>query len=267
METARALPVLMYHHVSPSPGLVTLGPGVFRAQIAALAGAGWRSAGLGEVERFFAGEPLPARSCVISFDDGYLDNWVHAHPVLAEFGMKAVLFVVTGWLGEGPARTGVTALSGHRECMQRIQAGRHDEVMLRWSEVEAMCAAGTFEFHSHTHSHVRWDRTIADSATRRAALAEDLSLSRQILASRLGVASRHLCWPQGHYDADHVRVARTVGFDHLYTTERRVNLPSSDPARIGRLATKDRPADWLVSRTRIYGHPLLGRLYNLIRPR
>ena len=37
---------------------------------------------------------------MITFDDGYLDNWVYAHPILHKYGMHAVVFVVTGWMGE-----------------------------------------------------------------------------------------------------------------------------------------------------------------------
>lgn len=261
MSGAKALPILMYHHVSPSPGLVTVAPDTFRAHVAALARAGWRSAGLAEVEGFFRGAGLPAKTCVITFDDGYLDNFVHAHPVLAEFGMTAVLFLVTGWVGDGPVRAGGAPTPDHSDCKRRIAAGAADEVIVRWSEVEAMAAAGTFEFHSHTHSHTRWDRQVDAGAARQDALAADLRASRRALDTRLGRASRHLCWPQGYYDEDYIRVARQVGFDHLYTTETRINTPAADTLRIGRFVTKEKPGEWLLSRTRLYARPWLGRLY------
>lgn len=261
----KALPVLMYHHVSEAPGLVTIAPATFRSHMKALADAGWRSAGLAEVERFLRGEALPDKTCVITFDDGYLDNYARAHPVLAEFGMKAVLFLITGWLGDGPPRPADAELPDHRECMRRVRGGEPDSVMLRWSEVEAMRAAGTFEFHSHTHTHTRWDKTVADVSARRLALAEDLERSRETLRSRLGEVSRHLCWPQGYYDADYVEVAKGCGFDHLYTTEIRVNRPTTPSERIGRFVTKEKAGDWLLSRTRLYSRPWLGGLYSRLR--
>jgi peptidoglycan/xylan/chitin deacetylase (PgdA/CDA1 family) len=264
MIAAKALPILMYHHISAAPGLVTIAPATFRAHIQALAQAGWRSAGLAEVERFLRGEALPAKTCIITFDDGYLDNFIEAHPVLAEFGMTAVLYIVTGWLGDGPVRREAD-LPDHRECMRRVRAGEPDSVMLRWSEVEAMRAAGTFEFHSHTHTHTRWDKTIVEISARRGALGEDLQRSRTTLAARLGTVSRHLCWPQGYYDADYVAVAKEVGFDHLYTTEIRVNRPATPSTRIGRFVTKERDGDWIVSRTGLYARPWLGGLYTWVR--
>lgn len=268
-----ALPVLMYHHVTPAPGLVTVSPDTFRAQMAWLARHGYRSVGVTDLAAFFAGQPLPAKSVMITFDDGYLDNWVYAHPVLAEFGLSATLFVVTGWLGEGAPRPHAgqreapAACPGHRDCMARIQSGAADEVMLRWSEVDAMRAAGTFEFHSHTHTHTRWDKQIADPLERSAHLAADLLLSRQTLTQRLGDASAHLCWPQGYHDADYRRVAADAGFTHLYTVEKRANLPGDDPQHIGRVVVKDKAGPWFASRLWLYRQGLLGRAYVALRGR
>ncbi len=271
MSTA-AVPILMYHHVSPSPGLVTVSPENFRAQMRWLAEGGWRGVGLAELARFLAGEPLPDKSVVISFDDGWLDNRVHAHPVLAEFGLKAVLFLITGLLGEGPPRPcagegrTLPPTPDHGAGKAAVAAGRADEVMLRWSEAEAMAAAGSFEFHSHTHDHRRWDRAEPDRARRREGLAADLARSREALAARLGAATPHLCWPQGHYDDDHIDVARQAGFTHLYTTEPGTVDRRADPLRLPRIVTKDAPG-WLGSRLWIYRRPALAAAYQALAGR
>ncbi len=216
------------------------------------------------MERFFRGDPLPSKTCIVTFDDGYLDNYVYAYPVLKEFGMTALLFVVTGWLGDGlPRRHGETL--DHNECQRRVAAGAADSVMLRWSEVEAMAAAGACEFHSHTHSHTRWDKTIADPGRRALALGEDLSASRTALQARLGRCSSHLCWPQGYYDDVYVEAAVAAGFEHLYTTVRRLNTSDASPRSIGRFATKERGGGWLVRRTHIYATPWLAGIYAALR--
>lgn len=266
MAKAKALPVLMYHHVSPQAGLVTVSPDSFRDHIRELAKAGWQTAGLDAVERFLAGEAIPEKTCIITFDDAYLDNMVYAAPILLDARMKAIVFAVTGWMGDGPPRSGILDTPSHRECKQRIAAGDSDSVIMRWKEAERLQSEGTFEFHSHTHTHTRWDKTIADEADRRTALHQDLEASKRALVTHLGISSRHLCWPQGHYDDIYLDVAHDLGLDHLYTTESRLNLPGGSPARIGRFVTKDRPGRWLLQRTRLYADPILGRLYTLIRP-
>lgn len=261
MSHAGALPVLMYHHVSPSPGLVTVSPEIFQAHMQALVAAGWSSISTKQLEDYFAGKPLPKRSVLITFDDGYLDNFIYAHPVLQALGLQATMFVVTGWAGEGPPRRSPQETPDHKTCKARIAAGDTDSVIVRWSEIERMQQAGTFEFHSHTHSHVRWDKRHATTEARCAALATDLAQSQATLKQRLGNHSKHLCWPQGYYEPAYLDVARQQGFDYLYTTAKRINRPHESVQHIGRIVTKNQGGNWLRQRLFLFGSPWLGTLY------
>ncbi|HAV9751869.1 TPA: polysaccharide deacetylase family protein, partial [Escherichia coli] len=85
----RHLPVLMYHHVSNKPGLVTLSPRTFREQMKWLAESDWKTVTAAEVEAFYRGETLPRKSVMLTFDDGWLDNWLQVFPVLQEFRLHA----------------------------------------------------------------------------------------------------------------------------------------------------------------------------------
>src|SRR5699024_9515853 len=93
-----------------------------------------------------------------------------------------------------------------------------DTVMVRWAELEAMRRAGTFEVHSHTHTHRRWDLECNSRSQKHDQIHADLLQSRQTLQSQLGSVSSHLCWPQGYFDDDYLDAARDLGFTHLYTT-------------------------------------------------
>jgi peptidoglycan/xylan/chitin deacetylase (PgdA/CDA1 family) len=267
---AAALPVLMYHHVTPNAGLVTVSPATFRAQMAWLARHGYRGITCRDLEKFLDGEPLPKKSVLITFDDGYLDNYVYAHPVLQKLGLHGVIFLVTGWIGESQPRRHA-AMGGdlpdcpnHRDATAYIGSGQADRAMLRWSEVAAMQAAGTFEFHSHTHTHTRWDKTIADPAARRTALAADLAESRATLARHTG-ESPHLCWPQGYFDDDYKRVAGEAGFRYLYTVHKGINTPATAADEINRIVVKDRVGAWFASRMFLYRQPGLGGFYVRLR--
>ena len=64
MSDARHLPVLMYHHVSDKPGLVTLSPHTFREQMRWLAESGWKTVTSAEMEFFTLAENCPVKvSC------------------------------------------------------------------------------------------------------------------------------------------------------------------------------------------------------------
>jgi len=269
MSNAYSVPVLMYHHVVPAHGRISVTTRRFAQQMAGLARAGYTSLTAAQFAGYLAGEPVPRKSVLITFDDGYLDNWVHAHPILKHYGMHAVLFLVTGWIGNGPVRPQagqdgpLPDTPDHAACSRLIAGGRPDAVMLRWSEVQAMQADGTFEFHSHTHTHIRWDKRHGeDAAAKRASLAQDLADSRQALAERLGTASDHLCWPQGYFDADYVDVAQAAGFRHLYTTDAfGQNRPGNPPRHIYRMSMRNGDLGWFNPRLWWARNALLGPHY------
>ncbi|EGS9671339.1 polysaccharide deacetylase family protein, partial [Salmonella enterica] len=79
-----------------------------------------------------------------------------------------------------------------------VKQGRADEVMLRWSEVREMHLSGLVEFHSHTHTHRRWDQKPV-SRNPSDLLRVDILLSRKRMREMLGYCSQHLCWPEGWY--------------------------------------------------------------------
>src|SRR5437016_4037268 len=91
-EMSGAVPVLLYHHISPDREIT---PEEFDAQLACLRNQGRRSLSLAEFQEHMSGRPAPEGSVLITFDDGYLDNWVYAFPLLRRHGMKAVFFIVT----------------------------------------------------------------------------------------------------------------------------------------------------------------------------
>jgi peptidoglycan/xylan/chitin deacetylase (PgdA/CDA1 family) len=271
---AKAVPVLMYHHISSSSGMITVSPENFAAQMAYLARGGYTTIGSAQLAAYLAGEPLPEKSIMLTFDDGYLDNWVHAHPVLQAHGLTALCFLVTSWIGDGPVRAHARSdatlppLLNHRDGEIAIDNGEPDRTILRWSEIEAMRDAGTFEFHSHTHSHVRWDNVSANADEKSEGLARDLVAARAVLEARLGAVSDHLCWPQGYHDDDYRRVARQTGFRHLYTCEVGSNYPRNEDGAvrsITRLEVRDRPASWLASRLWIHTRPAISRAYLAVK--
>ncbi len=261
------VPVLMYHHVSPSPGMITSSPANFEDNLRWLKRHGYRSLSSDEFAAHLNGQAAPGKSVLITFDDGYLDNWVYAYPLLKKYGFSAMLFVVTSWIGDGEARPHegkgqpLPPTPDHHECERIIAAGRADEVMLRWSEIERMRSDGVFEIHSHTHTHTRWDLT--EPGGKNARMRQELRDSRDTLSERLGGVSEHFCWPQGYYDDDYVEIARQSGFRYLYTTHAfGRNLPGSDAGRIYRFAVRNKPGNTIGRRIRIAAHPVIGPVYN-----
>ena len=99
----RSVPVFMYHHINRYAGdLVTLTPEGFENHLRFLSEKGLQTIFLDELLEFLRGEKRFTRPAVaLTFDDGHLDNWVYAFPLLKKYGVKATIFVVTSWMTEG----------------------------------------------------------------------------------------------------------------------------------------------------------------------
>ena len=92
----KSLPVIMHHLISNDTSHIAVEPAVFETQCELLANNGWHGIGLHEAEEFLLnGAPLPPKSFLMTFDDGYLDNYAHAWPIMKKYGHKGVVFVVT----------------------------------------------------------------------------------------------------------------------------------------------------------------------------
>jgi peptidoglycan/xylan/chitin deacetylase (PgdA/CDA1 family) len=266
----RSVPVLMYHHVSPNPGLVTVAPEIFEAQMRYLRDAGYATLCASEFQDFIRGNLIPpGKAVLITFDDGFLDNYVYAFPVLQQYGLRALIFTVTGWIGDGAPRacagdtipSKLPATPSHKQCKAAVREGHPDDVMLRWSEIRRMEANGTIEIHSHTHSHVRWDQEVKGPQERALSVSRDLEISQQTLQRQLGRTSRHLCWPWGYFEPSYQEAAAEAGFEVQYTTCKGPNVTGSDARAIQRIVVKDRAGRWFPSRLWIYRHAWAGRLY------
>ncbi|CAQ89427.1 polysaccharide deacetylase family protein [Escherichia fergusonii] len=266
MLKAKNLPVLMYHHVSNCPGLVTLSPKTFREQMKWLADHKWKTVTSDEIEYFYEGGELPRKSVMLTFDDGYLDNWFQVYPVLKEFNLKAHIFLIAGLIGDGPIRSFQKREYSHQDCEQIINKDNADDVMLRWSEVDVMLSSGLVEFHIHTHSHIRWDKMYSYREEQCQYLKQDILESRKVFLDKIGKCSKHFCWPEGYYNSDYIKVAEELGFSYLYTTERRMNNRTNGTLRLGRISTKEREhSAWLKRRLFCYTTPLFSSLLALYK--
>lgn len=93
----------MYHHVEPDVkgSSLHVSPGMFTRQMEFLKIHGYRVAPLEEIIRKTrAGERIPFKTVAITFDDGYLDNFKYAFPVLKNMDFPATIFMITRDIGQ-----------------------------------------------------------------------------------------------------------------------------------------------------------------------
>lgn len=157
----------MYHYISRFKNPISVSPELFELHCRALAESGWRGVSLADAEAFFInGKALPERSCLITFDDGYLDNYVYAWPILAKYGHKGVVFAVAGRIGTGPELRPTLADVWSKKITE-VELPRvdqpfvprplgydvRDDLFFTWEEARAMEASGVISVASHSMRH------------------------------------------------------------------------------------------------------------------
>lgn len=173
-----AIRILMYHRVNRLGRYdqLTVAPERFEEQMAALV-ARTRIISLAQaVAELERGYPTSA-AVVLTFDDGYRDNLVHAIPVLRRFGLPATIFVTTQF-ADGTIR--------HPRYPD--EAGR---LHLDWREIADLAADPNITFGSHTITHPFL------SQLDNAAMAREISESRAEITRRIGAPVDFFCYPSG----------------------------------------------------------------------
>lgn len=170
-RNSRDVRILCYHRVRSPRSYLSVEPEDFEAQIKHLAGLGYESLTL---EGFFSGHAKP-RSVVITFDDGYADNFEQAYPILKNYGFTASIFCIT-------------------EKM-------NSPGFLNRSQIQAMARDG-FEFGSHTLNHPHLPEL--DGETKKREILE----SGVRLKTLSGVDVRYFCYPYGQYDRESLAILR-----------------------------------------------------------
>ena len=192
-----SLPILMYHSISPAaaPGFTryAMHPTDFANHMAFLAGAGYQAITVTEaMAARDRRQPLPERSVVLTFDDGFADFHTTAMPILQEHRLRATLYVTTGYVG----RTGRWLA----DCDEQ------DRKMIGWSQLREAAEEGV-EVGAHSHTHPQLDRL---DATR---LADEIRHPKALLEDQLGLAVNSFAYPFGYWDKATRRAVAAAGYD------------------------------------------------------
>ncbi len=150
-----AIPILNYHHVNPLEGdMVTVSVNHFEEQMSFLKRKDYHTLFVSELVEWMQGKrKVPKKSVVLSFDDGFWDNYKYAFPILKKYGLKATIFIVTGWISEERNPGQAREVIPHHQVNQLIAQGRGDQIAMTWPEAKEMQESGLIEMESHTHSH------------------------------------------------------------------------------------------------------------------
>lgn len=189
---AAHVPILMYHHIEKLPATATplqlswtVTPQNFDDQMAWLVRNGFHTVKMAQLAAFLKGkEPLPTKPIVISFDDGWEDDYSAALPILRKYALLATFYVYTNPLGR--------------------------EHYLTWAQLTEIAAAG-MEIGSHTLSHPHL-RTLTPEDAKK-----EVAESKATLEKRLNTRVTTFAYPFGEYNNTILDLVKRAGYESAVT--------------------------------------------------
>ncbi len=177
--------VLNYHQVANSFNPLAILPNDFSEQMSYLINNGYIPITPEELDAGLAGElELPPKPVLITFDDGYADNYNNAYPILRSLGIRATIFVIPAFVGK--------------------------KNYLTWEQISEMSQNG-ISIESHTMNHYKLEELPDDE------IRSELLNSKFALEEHLGTAVNYLAYPTGTYNLHIAGIAAEVGYKGAYT--------------------------------------------------
>jgi peptidoglycan/xylan/chitin deacetylase (PgdA/CDA1 family) len=202
----------MYHHIAdPPPDAdpirqdLSVSPQAFEAQLRYLVKTGYQPITLRDlVYHLTLGTSLPERPIILTFDDGYEDNYTNAYPLLKKYGFVGTFFIVT-------------------EPVDKQRAG-----YMSWAQIEIMNTGG-MEIGAHSYTHPDLRGKSVDY------IIWQVLGSKEAIEARIQQSVRLFSYPSGRYDEQVVNVLRSANFWGAVTTETGTYQSSRRPFELQRI--------------------------------
>ena len=182
------IPILMYHSISdddPNNNLL-VPPSMFEEQMAWLEANEFTAMDLDEALESMETGKVPKRPVVITFDDGYSDNYTSAFPTLKNHGLKATFFVITDGVDDG--------------------------YYMSSDMLKEMQAAG-MSIQNHTANHLELDKLSREDAY------DSIKRGQDFLRNNIGSDANYLCYPVGKYNDETIEIEKELGIKAATTTQ------------------------------------------------
>ncbi|WP_409345007.1 polysaccharide deacetylase family protein [Paenibacillus sp. MBLB4367] len=183
-----SIPVLNYHSVDYDPGnIVAITPEKLDEQMAFLAENGFEPLTLDDFFLILEGglEP-PDKPVLLTFDDGYADNYKNAMPIMKKYGFPATMFMSPGMIGQ--------------------------DWYVNWEQAKEMKEAGwDIQPHGMTHPHL--PRLTAEEQ------ASEITEARKQIEEQLGGTAVVFCYPYGEFNRDTLRILEDNRFRYAFTIQ------------------------------------------------
>jgi peptidoglycan/xylan/chitin deacetylase (PgdA/CDA1 family) len=192
------VPIIAYHRVNDfRQDMLTVNTELFHQQMSYLKKKGYQSINLDDLVSFYLNRDsnLPDKPIVITFDDGFQDNYLYAFPILNEFGFKATFFLILDLIG--------TDIIFEKNKMDKPDLSK--DKMLSWNEIKKMHEEG-MKFGAHTCSHTNLLNISQKQAE------QEIFGSYSKFVQQMDYPPLFFCYPYGVFDEGIKILVKRAGF-------------------------------------------------------
>ncbi|MFH0732420.1 MAG: polysaccharide deacetylase family protein [Candidatus Omnitrophota bacterium] len=205
------MPILMYHSVSEKgDDSLCVSQDSFNRQMAYIKWKGYNVISLDElVEGIKNKKAFKRDTIVITFDDGYKDNYKYAHPILKKCGFSATIFVASNAIGKEKER-------------------------LNWQEMIEMAQNSKISFGAHTRNH-----SYLPEVKGEAELRNEILGSKEDIEKNIGKGADYFCYPTGGFTEEVKTIVKESGYKGACTTNRGFARNNQDIYELKRIKIKN----------------------------
>lgn len=207
-EESYSVPIIMYHAIMENPaksGKYVITPDVLREDIEYILSEGYTPVFITDLINYvYSDSPLPDKPIVLTFDDGYYNNYLHAFPITKEYGIKAVFSIIGKY-------THIQSSSDEK------QAEGYSHVT--WDQIREMTESGLWEVQNHTYDmHNTGNKNgllAVEGKTedkRNSLIREDIMKLQELISENAGTEPNTFTYPFGSYDENTKQLIESLGF-------------------------------------------------------
>jgi len=239
-ETGIKLPIIMYHLVYDDENKInsfTVTPKMFEEDINYILQNGYTPINFDDLKRYvYSGESLPQKPIMITFDDGFYNNYQYVFPIIKEKNIKIVLSVV----------------GSYSQKYSEIDDTNLYYSYCNWDILKTMHDSGLVEIQNHTYNLHTYDdnrkgvlKTIKETNEEyKKLIYDDFVLNHKMIEEKTGRVCEVLTFPYGLISNSSHDVVKDIGYLGSFSCVEGINNITKDPKCLYRMKRYNRKGSY-----------------------
>lgn len=217
------IPIIMYHSILKDEnylGDYVISPDEFEKDLIYLKENGYTAIGITELLNYVNGvADLPEKPIILSFDDGYYNNYVYAYPLAQKYDTKIIISPIAYWSEQCSNEENLSAYYSH----------------ITWEQIEEMSNSGLVEFGNHSYNlHTNTERKgiqkldYESLEDYRNLLETDITKASDLLLENANVSTSLFVYPFGAISEESPDIIKELGFSITFSCEEKTNEVTRD---------------------------------------